>query len=222
MQQLLLALGPRPQPTLDNYVPGRNRAAVDALRALVAGSGDRVVYLWGEPGSGRSHLLKASVTAAQAAGLTSTVLVPGLPWTPPQGATLVAADDVDRLAAAEQIALFEVFIAVLAAGGAFLAAGSTAPAALALRPDLRTRLLSGLAFHLHALSDPEKAEALRRHAAGRGMRLDEDIVAYLLTRLPRDMSTQIAVVDALDQLSLERKRALTLPFVRDALKHLEP
>ena len=65
MQQLLLQLAPPPAPTLDNFVPGRNAAAVQALHDIAQGEGvERFVYLWGEPGSGRSHLLRGLAHAA--------------------------------------------------------------------------------------------------------------------------------------------------------------
>jgi len=67
MQQLLLQLAPPAAPTLDNYVPGRNGAALQALRDIARGAGaERFVYLWGEPGSGRTHLLRGLAQNADA------------------------------------------------------------------------------------------------------------------------------------------------------------
>ena len=91
---------------------------------------------------------------------------------------------------------------------------------LPLRDDLRTRLLSGLAFQLHALSDDEKAAALTAHAIERGIKLPEEVVAYLLRRLPRDLGTQFAVLEAIDRYALSRKRPVTLALVREALAAL--
>ena len=54
-------------------------------------------------------------------------------------------------------------------------------------------------------------------AAERGLQLSDDIVGYLLTRLPRDMASLQSVMEVLDRYSLMRKRALTLPLVREAL-----
>ena len=54
-------------------------------------------------------------------------------------------------------------------------------------------------------------------AATRGLQLSDDIVGYLLTRLPRDMASLQSIMEVLDQYSLMRKRPLTLPLVREAL-----
>lgn len=197
--QLVLELAPPAPPTLDNFLPGANAAAIRALRRLVRGE-ETVVYLWGGEGCGKSHLVEA---ARRAAEVPLTVL-----------------DDVDRLDAAAQVRAFDAFNAARLRGEPFLAAGRAPPAALALREDLRTRLGSGLVFQLHALAEDEKADALRREAAARGIALGEDVLRYLRERLPRDLATQLAVLDALDRYSLARKRAITLPLVREALEAL--
>jgi DnaA family protein len=194
-EQLLLELAPPAAPSLQNFVTGANGTAVAALAETIAGrAAATVVYLWGEPGSGRTHLLRA----CEAGGL-------------------MTADDVERLDDAAQIALFDAINEARASGACVVAAGARAPLALPLREDLRTRLGSGLVFEIVALSEADKATALRRHAAALGMRLPEEVLAYLLTHLRRDMGTQIAVLDALDRYSLARKRPLTVPLVREAL-----
>jgi DnaA-homolog protein len=197
MQQLPLAISPRPRPAFDNFVPGPNAEALARVRQLAAGTlGERIVYLWGEAGSGRSHLLGAAAHANPA---------------------LVLADDVERLRAAEQHALFVAINEAREGGPAVLAAGDQPPAQLALRADLKSRLAWGLVYQLVPLSDADKARHLKALAAGRGLLLSDDVTSYLLTRLPRDMSSLAAVMEVLDRYSLMRQRALTLPLVREAL-----
>jgi DnaA-homolog protein len=197
MQQLPLAISPRPQPAFDNFVPGPNAEALARVRQLAAGTlGERIVYLWGEAGSGRSHLLGAAAHTNPA---------------------LVLADDVERLRAAEQHALFVAINEAREGGPAVLAAGDQPPAQLALRADLKSRLAWGLVYQLLPLSDADKARHLKALAAGRGLLLSDDVTSYLLTRLPRDMSSLAAVMEVLDRYSLMRQRALTLPLVREAL-----
>jgi len=199
MQQLLLELAPAPAPTLENFVAGRNGAALQALRAALAGE-ERVVYLWGASGCGKTHLLRGF---AAAAGKSMK--------------EYFAADDVERLDDTAQIALFDTCNRLHLANGALVTAGNTPPAHLALREDLRTRLASGIVLQVHALSDEEKTAALAEHAARRGIGLGDDLVRYLLNHFERDMGTQIALLDALDRYSLEHKRPITLPLLKQAL-----
>jgi len=204
MQQLPLEIARPPEPTLDNFIPGANAEAQARVRALVEGVLDEcIVYLWGGPGTGRSHLLQA---AARAAGAQR----------PPIG--LVTADDVERLDAAGQQALFNAINAAREGAGAVLAAGSAPPAQLDLRADLASRLGWGLVYQLQPLTDAHKATWLRAEAARRGLPLDDGVIDYLLTRLPRDLPSLATLLSRLDRFALARKRAITLPLVREFLQ----
>jgi DnaA family protein len=219
MRQLLLELAPPPPPTLANFVPGRNGAALGALRAALEG-GERFVFLWGSRGSGKTHLLRGFAEAAKAKRVSAYIAGPNSDW--PRAGKLEAAavDDVARLDEPGQVAVFDLCNRLRASGGALAACGEAPPAQLALRPDLRSRLASGIVLQLHPLSDEEKKTALRVRASGRGIALEEDLIGYLLTHFERDMGTQIAVLDALDRYSLQQKRPITLPLLKEALRSL--
>jgi DnaA family protein len=218
MTQLALDLLQPLQPSLDNFVAGRNAEALAALHALVEQRLDpRIVYLWGIQGSGRSHIVSALAALAHAYrwSADSAAETPGI----------ALVDDVERSDAAAQIALFNRLNAVRAdAACACVVAGAAPPSQLVLREDLRTRLAWGYVYQLHPLSDVEKAAALQAHAASRGVRIDADVIPYLLVQLPRDMRTLVAALDALDAWALARKRALTLGLAREwlAASHSDP
>jgi DnaA-homolog protein len=198
MQQLILDIAPAAAPDFDNFVAGPNAEALERVRALARGElREAILYLWGDPGSGRSHLLRAALRA---------------------NARVVAVDDVETLDGAAQQRLFVAINAAREGAAPVLATGSRAPAQLELREDLRTRLAWGLVYQLRPLSDEEKAAHLRAEAARRGLRLPEEVLGYLLSRLPRDLPSLKAVLEALDRYSLAAKRPVTLPLVREALE----
>jgi len=65
MKQLALTLSACAGPTFGNFVIGANAEVVNALQAVARGDhAERFVYLWGAPGSGRTHLLAAVVAAS--------------------------------------------------------------------------------------------------------------------------------------------------------------
>ena len=212
MAQLLLELAAPPQPALDNFVTGAdggNAAALAALRVFgTAASPDRCLYLWGARGSGRSHLLAAWRRMREAGALLENQAA---------GATWITQDDVETLDQAAQIVLFNRINTARDGHGYVLAAGRTAPAQLPLRDDLISRLAWGLTFEIIALSDDDKRAALLRHADARSMTLSSDVLAYLMTHVRRDMPTLAGIVGALDRFSLETKRPVTLPLVRELL-----
>jgi DnaA-homolog protein len=212
MRQLALDITAPPAPAFDNFVVGRNAEVIAHLRAAAAGSGERFIYLWGEPGCGRTHLLKAATTHPDAHYVACAA-----DSTFDDDAALLAVDDVERLGAQAQIALFNRYNALREAGGGMLASGSVPPMQLAMRADLVTRLSWGLVVQVHALNDTEKAEVLAQQARARGLRLSREVIAYLLAHAPRDLGALFDTLDTLDRYSLETKRAVTVPLVREVL-----
>jgi DnaA family protein len=134
-------------------------------------------------------------------------------------ASVIVVDDVDRLDDRLVGALFRILNAVQASKNIHIfMAGNAAPANLALREDLRTRLGWGLIFQTQLLEDDEKILALEQAAKDRGLVLSPEVVPWLLNRFYRDMPNLMALIDALDAYSLETKRAVTLPLVRELLQ----
>jgi DnaA-homolog protein len=220
MRQLLLDLGAEKPPTLDTFVTGQN-AELAALLARIAARtvtdlNERFVYIWGEPGAGKSHLLQALATAPDARYIAPDA--PADAFLHALQTKLYLLDDCERLPAQSQIAAFDLFNQVRENGGVLVAAGSVAPAAMTVREDLRTRLGWGLIYQVHGLTDNEKIAALTQSAAARGLSLSAGVLPYLLTHYRRDMRSLSAMLDALDQYSLETQRPITLPLLRDLLQ----
>lgn len=212
MQQMLLDIRPPAQPDLARFVVGRNVELMAQLRAMRDGTArERMVYVWGAPGSGKSYLLAAWAHACESRGLS--VDRSGL-----VAAQVVVADEVGTWDAAQQLAGFAAFNSVREAGGLWLAAGTSAPADLPLMPELRTRLGWGLVFQLQGLDDAEKRAALAQHAETLGFRLDPLVADYLLSHTARDMQSLLRVLEALDRFSLETRRPITLQLLRQLLR----
>ena len=189
------------------------------------------MYWWGPEGSGRTHLLQAMMNTAEIAGLKSFSLTPTEPitwvWLEEQisalaeddEASVITVDDVDRLDERLVGALFRILNTVQASKNIHIfMAGNAAPANLELREDLRTRIGWGLVFQTQLLDDDEKIQALEQAAKARGLVLSPEVVPWLLNRFYRDMPNLMALIDALDAYSLETKRAVTLPLVRELLQ----
>jgi DnaA family protein len=218
-RQMLLDLKPEQVPRLDNFVAGANVELVERLRGLADARSFEAIYLWGGQGCGKSHLLAATAESARAqrpvvrlAGAEAGAelqLAPGC---------LLVIDDVGQLGVEAQVALFRAFNAARFIGLAMLLSGDEPPLRLALREDLRTRIGQTLIYEIHALSDEEKAAALRRHALERGMLMDPSVVHYLLRHGRRDLPSLMAMLGSLDRASLEQKRPPTLPLLRELMQ----
>jgi DnaA family protein len=225
VKQLVLDLHPDRPPTLDNFVPGGNAELLASLALLAAAPAQLPgahLYLWGTPGIGRSHLLEATATYAREQGrpahfLAATEVGDNLPET---ANALLAIDDTDQLPPAAQIALFNAFNRARNNGQSLLLAGPAAPQGLAptLREDLRTRIGQSLIFEVRPLDDDARAAILHSLAARRGLRLNDDVLGFLLTHGRRDLPSMVTAFAALDAASLEHKRPITLPLLRQLMQ----
>ena len=242
-KQFALDISHTPKASLENYLPGKDRALISTLQDLSESwhqqskathnnpLNQRWIYWWGPEGSGRTHLLAAIANAAAQTGIDYFSLGPHEPtaWdrleeimnllTESSTPSVITVDDVDRLDERLVSALFRILNGVQASKAIYIfMAGKAAPAALEIREDLRTRLGWGLVFQTELLDDDAKIQALEQAAQARGLVLSPDVIPWLLSRFYRDMPNLMALMDALDAYSLETKRAVTLPLVRELLQ----
>lgn len=227
MKQMALDIGLAPMPTLDNYVAVGNEAALDHLRLWVGNPLRSPVptFLWGEGGSGKTHLLRAVRETLRDHGgrvgwLNAQTLHPGEydeQW------EAVLLDDVHLYTAEQQAAAFNWFVNAQAPAHGparwVLAAGDRPPADLQLREDLRTRLGWGHVFQLTALGEAERRSVLRRAADERGVFLGDEVMDFMLNRFSRDLSSLMMLLDQLDAYALRTQRAITIPLIKSMLEN---
>lgn len=165
----------------------------DAEEALARAQG--CVALYGPEGCGKTHLL---VMAAM------------------RDASLLVVDELETLEPAAQELLFHEFNA--RKGGGMVVASRVPVAQMALLPDLKSRLLTGVQVEMRLPEDDELRELLARWAHARQLVLPGAVVDYLMVRADRNPKRLLALVAKLDALSLEEKRAVTVPLAKKVLE----
>lgn len=203
-------------------------SVVHLLKSLHLPDGEPCAYLWGERGSGRSHLLQAACHHFIGLGFSAQYLPLGeLAECPPdelladlEQQRLVCLDDIDLVIAdwKWQEALFHLFNRSRALGHHLIFSARMAPRQLVLAlEDLRTRLEWGVVFHLPHWSDGEKIDFLQWFSRGRGLELEREVAEFILRRAPRGLAELQELLVTLDHASLARQRRLTIPFVKETL-----
>lgn len=188
------------------------------------GDGDRrVLYLWGEAGSGKTHLLNACCQSALNAGASHAYL-PARGQVPADIAriasqALVCVDDAQGARGGDwEAALFALYEGLQARAGAFIVAADRPPAALNLGlKDLESRLVSGGVFRLARLDDAGNMVALQARARLRGFELPEAALRFILAHYRRDTASLFALLDRIDAASLAERRRITVPFIKSLL-----
>ena len=226
MKQIALDIGFASPASFANFFAGPNDVALKHLE-LWAGNSLRSpvpTYLWGEPGSGKTHLLKAVVETLREQGARVGWLDASTHEPPEfnEAWAGVILDDCHLYTAVQQYAAFNWFVNALSSADGHprwvLAAGNLPPADLALRDDLRSRLGWGHVFELHALTEPERRAVLRKEADARGVFLSDDAMDFMLTRFSRDLSSLMRLLDKLDGYALQTQRAITIPLIKAMLE----
>lgn len=185
-----------------------------------------VIGVYGERGSGKSHLLQAAVNelpAGQAIYLPlgdylseGAAVVDGL-------ATRIRAivlDDLDRIGGNRdwEQAIFNLYNDLIAHQGQLLWSASGRPDSWGLGlDDLRSRLNASLIYQLRALEESNKEQALMAIARRRGLSIPAAVIHFIMRRQQRDMTTLAGLIERLDAYSLSHSRAITVPLVRELL-----
>ena len=204
MRQMLLNL-----PVRTDYSAGAfaltagSAAARAAIEALVPSgkihTGETVVVV-GPPASGKSHLLTIWKTRMDGNQLA------------------VAVDDLQALDKSQQENLFHTYNTLKEKGGALLITSTRPATELPLLPDLQSRLATAKHVILAPPDDTELAQLIAEWAADRQLVIPAGVVDYALARTERSPAVLRALIEALDALSLEHKRAITVPLVRGLIE----
>jgi len=223
VEQLPLRMRQRDFARFASFVPGAN---AEALAALEARDGPRVVWLWGKTGSGKTHLLQAACAAASDRGepcsyidvatIATSAVLEGC-----DALDIVCLDSVEAVSQSDDwnSALFRLYVALQDHQGRLVVASRAPAASVEFQlADLRSRLLAASIHHLQELDEDNQREALRLRAAARGLELSDEAALFLVHRVPRDMHTLFDVLERLDRASLAAQRRLTIPFLKEQLE----
>lgn len=226
-QQLPLAIQLNDEATLDDFNWGENQLLQQHINHLLQHPNDmHLLYIWGPPGCGKSHLLQAF---CQAAHLSEAIYLPlrMLKEFEPQildgldGHALICIDDIDAIAgqADWEEALFHLYNKIRdQAHSGLIISNNAAPANTTIHlPDLKSRLSWGLVIQLEELNDEDKIATLQRHAEKRGFELPTGVAQFLINRCARNMHDLHLLLNQLDETSLAAQRKITIPFVKQAI-----
>lgn len=226
LTQLVLGMRLNDDATFSNFlVAPENQQLVSALQEALVG--EQLIYLWGAPGSGRSHLLQALCHAYSEAGapvlylplaerneLSPEILQQS------SSLSLVCLDDISQIGVDVQWqeAVFHSVNEMMDNGVPLVVSADCAPRDLPLPlKDLRSRLQRGLTFQLHAANDLFKRQILQRRAQLRGIELSDQVCDFILLRSDRSMPALMSVLEKLDDASLQRQRRVTVPLIKEIM-----
>jgi len=226
-KQLPLHFEFRANQTFDDFYPGKNLEIIIHLQESIVGNGERQIFLWGQSGLGKSHLLQACCQLAQSRQLSSfyfalspvelpdSTLIAGL-----DKFDIVCLDNIEHIAGNQkwELAFFNFFNLHRDQGHILILSASCPPNEIAIQlPDLKTRLNWGLTLKIQPLPDDDKISLLIFKAGKMGFEISPQAGRFLLTHYDRGLSSLWLLLTKLDRASLAAKRKLTIPFLKQIL-----
>jgi DnaA-homolog protein len=211
----------------DIFIPGQNQQVVDFLNKTIVQFNGEFLYLWGNAGTGKSHLLQAACGLASKHGLRPgyiplsehNEIIPdilkGL-----ETLDLICIDDLECIAGKPEWenSLFNLFNNIAENNKSLVVTSTLSPTGNNINlPDLKSRLISGVTYHLKNLDEENRLYALKKRAILRGFEITDDVLDYLSRRVARDMHTLFDWLDRMDEAMLVTKKKLTVAMVRDLL-----
>lgn len=206
--------------TFANFFAEGNEELLGLLEKLV----EPYIYIWSSESSGKTHLLQALCHSVQQQSIYLPLkdheqLAPEL-FDGLEQFRLICLDDVQSIVGLPEWeqALFGLYNRVRDAGGHLCVTGAATASQLNMElPDLVSRLNWGPVFSLHALSDTQKISALKIRSRLRGFEMPNEVAKYMLGHYPRDMHSLFAILDRLDDATLQAQRKVTIPFIKQYL-----
>ena len=84
-------------------------------------------------------------------------------------------------------------------------------------PDLESRIRKIQSYELHPINDKDIFDALKYISKLTSINLGDKEARYLVTYSQRNISNLVHILESLDQLSMEMKRKITIPLIKEVI-----
>lgn len=206
-----LGLTTASEASFDTFFVGENELAIDRVR-----QGERV-WLFGEAATGKTHVLRA-LEKETAEARYFNEHAPNL--NEDLSSPLLLIDDIDGLCGNEEneYALFAVYEATDFTKTRWVVTAREAPNdASFLYRDLASRMRLFETVELQPVPESERASLLKFWANDRAIGVSDEVIQFLLDRIPRTQASLWDALQKLDRTSMLESRTLTIPFVREVM-----
>ncbi len=225
-EQIPLAFPLRSEATFENYIVEDNGELLTRLHSLVESSRAQTLWIWGERGTGCSHLLYASCHLLHHHS-KRVAYIPSRDWNLHsdslvgyQDFDMVAIDDVDLWLnrPVPESELVELYQALQNSNAILLLSADRPPSQYEYAlDDLKSRFNASECYRVLDLSDSGKIEYVQSQAKQRGIELEEGVARFMLTRCSRQLPDILTMLNTLDSKSLALQRKITIPFLKHVL-----
>lgn len=238
--QLVFDFPVNPRYTFDNFVVcGGNRTAWQFVKLFIESPTSNLLYIFGPPGSGKTHLLQAAGCTFYD-NLKKRERIPYISFKDVedvyrgdylaeqesrlgerfQAAPVLLIDDIHLMPDNPhlRVELWQLFNDFYGAGRKIAITGLRPPKELVnLDEHLISRLLWGLVAGMDISDDESRRLIMKKLADDRQVMLPDDVISFILTHAPRDIPSLGKALDLVNRYALATGRRITDRLAKEAL-----
>lgn len=211
MPQLPLPLALPARFSADNFfISECNEEAYETLldkKNWANNAQQHALYLYGEKGSGKSHL--AHIWKQK----TNSIIIPTHAINPASVNGNCVVEDIEFCT--NETALLHLFNHCKDIGAKLLITSACTPSSLTFSlPDLTSRLRGCQIASIHPPDDVVIANVMRKQFSDRQLLVDDEVISYITARMERTFDNVKTLVEKLDKNALAEQKNITIPFVK--------
>jgi len=208
--------------TLDDFSGEKNQELVANILTLIKGKATANIFVYGDKGFGKSHLLQGLIIEGLKQDQQSVYLDLNDEVTPDifeliSDFQIIALDNVDQCNQDNEKYIFDLINKLHSTNQMIVFSARVKPEGLSVFNDLKTRLSLASIYSLNRLDDDEIQQVIKRKLKNKSLKVDHRVIDYLIKNQTRDLKKIVEIIDKLDTFSLEKKRGITVPLVRQML-----
>ena len=231
-KQLLLNFPAHPEFNFSNFVVSiGSRLAFDAAMNFCSENHDlyQSLFIFGQKNLGKTHLLLSIGNHVAEKG-AKALYIQGTDFSNKVGASnqtqlmdvdYFLLDDIEEMTSSKlaQEKLYHIYNTIIEKGGKVAFTSHSSPEKIENQESyLTSRFQSGMLAEIKPIDDGTTAKIIKKLALDINLILPENIIHFLLSRIPRDFSSIKDSVSALNRESYLQKKKVTLSLVKKTLK----
>ena len=179
-----------------------------------------VLALYGPAGCGKTHLTNVFLAQTEGRDITDDVRGGAEPSNILAEFGAFVIEGADALAVGQRAEdLLHFYNVARELGAKILFTAEQPPSRWNITlPDLASRLKAATAVGIGAPDDALIGSLLVKLFADRQLKVDEDVIPYMLARMERSFDDARTLVSKVDDLALAKHRNITIPLIRQALE----
>ena len=222
MNQLGLPFSINESCILDDFSGEKNQELVANILTLIKGKATANIFVYGDKGFGKSHLLQGVIIEGLKQDQKSVYIDLNDDVSPDifeliSDFQIIALDNVDQCNQDNEKYIFDLINKLHSTNQMIVFSSRVKPEGLSVFNDLKTRLSLANTYSLNRLDDDEIQHVIKRKLNNKSLKVDQRVIDYLIKNQTRDLKKIVEIIDKLDTFSLEKKRGITVPLVRQML-----